>query len=90
MAAVRNYPALLLLYAGGIAAVAKERYGTLLRLLTVPRIADGAAGEGTPLVALAYLGIAVLLAACAKYATMSKAAPEHHHESHDAMPEPAN
>ena len=44
----------------------------------------------TPLVAISYLGVALLLAACAKYATLSKPARTPHHESHDAMPEPAN
>ena len=36
--ALRRYPALLLLYGGGMAAVAGEHYGTLLTLLTKPKI----------------------------------------------------
>ena len=44
----------------------------------------------TPLVAISYLGVALLLAACAKYATASAPAQTPHLESHDAMPEPAN
>jgi len=44
----------------------------------------------TPLVAISYLGVALLLAGCAKYATLSKPARTPRHESHGAMPEPAN
>lgn len=35
---LRSYPALLVLYAGGIAAVAGERYETVAALLTKPRV----------------------------------------------------
>jgi SIR2-like protein len=38
---LRRYPALLLLYGGGIAAIAAGRYGTLADLLTKPRIRIG-------------------------------------------------
>jgi AGZA family xanthine/uracil permease-like MFS transporter len=42
----------------------------------------------TPVVALAYLGVAAFLFGCAKLATVTEAAPEHEHE-HGAVPEPA-
>src|SRR5471030_415709 len=42
----------------------------------------------TPLVAISYLAVAAMLFACAKYTSVSKPVKEHHHESHDAMPEP--
>ena len=35
-----SYPALLLLYAGGVAAVAKDKYSTLATLLSAPRFRD--------------------------------------------------
>ena len=44
----------------------------------------------TPLVALSYLGVALLLAACGKYATVTKPAQTPPHESSDAVPEPAH
>ncbi len=44
----------------------------------------------TPLVAFSYLGVALLLAACAKYATVTQPAKTPPHESSDAMPEPAH
>jgi hypothetical protein len=37
---LRGYPALLLLYGGGIAAIAADNYRTLLALLTKPKIPD--------------------------------------------------
>lgn len=37
---LRRFPALLLLYSGGIAAVAAEHYDTLLALLTTPKVFD--------------------------------------------------
>jgi hypothetical protein len=37
---LRRYPALLLLYAAGIAAVAANKYGTLWALLTQPQVKD--------------------------------------------------
>jgi AGZA family xanthine/uracil permease-like MFS transporter len=43
-----------------------------------------------PLVAASYLGVALLLAACGKYATATRAVPTPHHESSGALPEPAN
>lgn len=39
--ALMLYPALILLYAGGMAAIAANRYATLAALLTEPRIVDG-------------------------------------------------
>ena len=36
--ALQSYPALLLLYAGGVAAIANEKYGTLEALLVKPRL----------------------------------------------------
>jgi hypothetical protein len=42
------------------------------------------------MVALSYLALALLLAACAKYATVSNAAEPAHHEVHGAVPSPAN
>jgi adenine/guanine/hypoxanthine permease len=40
----------------------------------------------TPVVAAAYLGVALFFYGCAKFATVSEAAPEH---EHGAVPEPA-
>jgi hypothetical protein len=37
---LRRYPALLLLYSGGVAAVAAQKYGTLAALLTQPQVRD--------------------------------------------------
>ncbi len=45
---LRRYPALLLLYAGGIAATAAGRYGTLLALLTRPKVHNGRIEEDQP------------------------------------------
>jgi hypothetical protein len=44
---VRSYPALLLLYAGGLAAVAKGEYSTLAALLFEPRVTDSESEEAT-------------------------------------------
>jgi len=44
----------------------------------------------TPLVALSYLGVALLLAACSKYATVTKPVAASHHEPDDAVPQPAS
>lgn len=41
MQALRSYPALLLLYAGGIACVSANRYETLLELFRKPKVRDG-------------------------------------------------
>jgi hypothetical protein len=38
---LRRYPALLLLYGGGLGALAAKRYGTLVDLLTKPRVRIG-------------------------------------------------
>ena len=46
--ALRRYPALLLLYGGGIAAVEGEHYGTLLTLLTKPKIVNERYGQDLP------------------------------------------
>jgi adenine/guanine/hypoxanthine permease len=44
----------------------------------------------SPVVTIAYLGVAGVLFGCAKLATFSAAAPEeHHHEEHEAAPAPA-
>jgi AGZA family xanthine/uracil permease-like MFS transporter len=43
----------------------------------------------TPSVAVSYLLVAILLAACAKYSTVSQRAPVHADHESDAMPEPA-
>jgi hypothetical protein len=45
---LRRYPALLLLYGGGIAAVAGEHYGTLLALLSRPKLANERRGGDDP------------------------------------------
>jgi AGZA family xanthine/uracil permease-like MFS transporter len=44
----------------------------------------------TPLVALSYLGVALLLAACAKYATVTKPVAAPHHAPDGAVPQPAS
>ena len=44
----------------------------------------------TPLVALSYLGVALLLAACGKYATVTKPVAASRHEPDDAVPQPAS
>ena len=50
---LRRYPALLLLYAGGVAATAAGRYGTLLALLTRPNLQSSRNEQDQPqLVAL--------------------------------------
>lgn len=49
---LRLYPALLLLYAGGIASIAAEKYSTFAALLTQPKIRDGSRGQ--PLVLSLY------------------------------------
>jgi len=41
MQGLRSYPALVLFYGGGIAAVAKDRYDILYDLFTQPRVRDG-------------------------------------------------
>ena len=51
------YPALLLLYAGGLAAVTAERYGTLSALLTTARIRQ--TYEEKPSVLVLYPGVIV-------------------------------
>jgi AGZA family xanthine/uracil permease-like MFS transporter len=43
----------------------------------------------TPTVAVAYVGVALFLFGCAKFATTSEAAPESEPEAHHALPEPA-
>jgi hypothetical protein len=45
---LRRYPALLLLYGGGIAALAGEHYGTLLALLTRPKLVNERRGGDDP------------------------------------------
>jgi hypothetical protein len=51
---LRHYPACLLLYAGGIAAVAGRRYGTLFSLLTQTRVPNARDGRvDSPLLWLA-------------------------------------
>lgn len=47
---LRRYPALLALYAGGIAAIAADRYDALAALLTQPMIRDYRTGNEEPLV----------------------------------------
>ena len=47
-----RFPALLLLYSGGLAALAADRYETLLDLLTKPRLYDRYEHERSPLYAL--------------------------------------
>jgi hypothetical protein len=46
----RKYPALLLSYGGGLAAMAGEHYGTLIGLLTKPKIENERRGGDDPLV----------------------------------------
>jgi len=43
----------------------------------------------TPTVAAAYVGVALFLLGCAKFATTSEAAPESEPEAHEAVPAPA-
>ena len=51
---LRRYPASLLLYAGGIAAVAGEHHGTLLGLLSKPKVINHRRGNNeSPLLLLA-------------------------------------
>lgn len=45
---LRRYPALLLLYAGGVAATAAGRYGTLLALLTRPKLHNARTDQDQP------------------------------------------
>ena len=45
---LRRYPALLLLYSGGIAAVAGEHHATLLGLLTKPKVTNQRRGSDEP------------------------------------------
>jgi hypothetical protein len=45
---LRRYPALLLLYGGGMATVAGEHYETLLALLTIPNIVNERYGQDMP------------------------------------------
>lgn len=45
---LRRYPALLLLYAGGMAALAADRYHTLAALLTGPKVRDPYRPTDTP------------------------------------------
>ena len=40
----------------------------------------------SPLVTIAYLGVAGVLFGCAKFATVTAAAPEEHHHEHEAQP----
>ena len=42
---LRRYPALLLLYGGGVAATARRRYSTLVKLFTLGAVADIGTGE---------------------------------------------
>jgi hypothetical protein len=44
----RRYPALLLLYGGGLAALAGEHYGTMLALLTQPKVGNELRGGNDP------------------------------------------
>jgi len=60
------YPALLLLYAGGLAAVAAERYGTLSALLTTAKIRQ--AYDEKPSVLVLYPG-AIMSSSVAKHLT---------------------
>lgn len=54
---LRHYPALLALYAGGVAAVANQQYGTLNALLSRPTTVNMQTGDRVPLIFLVHTWI---------------------------------